>query len=179
MNINDELSKLNIEFPNAPDPVGAYVAAKTLGKILIISGQISMSKDGELIKGKLGKEFSTKEGYNAAHRCALSIVAQAKKACNGDLTKIKSCPTCIYILKSTYIGYKDFNKKIQVFNDEDIILDIFLDPTSVDIDETTVTAQRRQMKITDSPAAVEIIESTAISCYHVAPLTKLPREKYH
>ena len=50
-----------------------------------------MSENGDLIKGKLGKELNTEEGYKAAKRCALSIVAQAKKACGGDLTKIKSC----------------------------------------------------------------------------------------
>ena len=50
-----------------------------------------MKENGELIKGKVGKDLSTEDGYNAAKRCALSIIAQAKKACDGDLSKIKSC----------------------------------------------------------------------------------------
>ena len=50
-----------------------------------------MNKDGELIKGKLGKDLDVDKGYEAAERCALSLIAQVKKACDGDLSKIKSC----------------------------------------------------------------------------------------
>ena len=91
MSAEENLKNLNIELPKAADPVGSYLATKVAGKILFISGQISMSENGDLIKGKLGKELNTEEGYKAAKRCALSIVSQAKKACGGDLTKIKSC----------------------------------------------------------------------------------------
>ena len=124
MSFEKKIKELNITLPKAADPVGAYVAAKTLGKILFISGQISMSKDGELIKGKLGKEFNTKEGYDAAHRCALSIVAQAKKACNGDLTKIKSCIKLTGFVNST----DDFIEQPKVINGaSDLIASIFGD----------------------------------------------------
>ena len=91
MNFEDKIKDLNLTLPKAADPVGSYLATKVSGKILFISGQISMSENGDLIKGKLGKELNTEEGYKAAKRCALSIVSQAKKACGGDLTKIKSC----------------------------------------------------------------------------------------
>ena len=91
MNFEDKIKDLNLTLPKAADPVGSYLATKVAGKILFISGQISMSENGDLIKGKLGKELNTEEGYKAAKRCALSIVSQAKKACGGDLTKIKSC----------------------------------------------------------------------------------------
>ena len=79
MTVEDKIKKLNITLPSAASPVGSYVATKTIGKFLYISGQISMNDKGELIKGKLGKEFDTEAGYNAAKRCALSIIAQAKK----------------------------------------------------------------------------------------------------
>jgi enamine deaminase RidA (YjgF/YER057c/UK114 family) len=91
MSFENKIKDLNLTLPNAANPVGSYLATKVAGKVLFISGQISMSENGELIKGKLGKELNTEEGYKAAKRCALSIVAQAKKACGGDLTKIKSC----------------------------------------------------------------------------------------
>ena len=70
MNFEKKIKDLNITLPKAADPVGSYVATKTLNKILFISGQISMSEKGELIKGKVGQELSTKEGYDAAQRCA-------------------------------------------------------------------------------------------------------------
>ena len=91
MNFEDNIKKNNILLPKAADPVGSYVASKIIGKLLFISGQISMDAEGKLIKGKVGKDLDVDEGYKAAERCALSIVAQAKKACNNDLSKIKNC----------------------------------------------------------------------------------------
>ncbi len=91
MSVEENLKKNNIKLPKAAEPVGAYVATKIAGSFLFISGQISMNENGELIKGKLGKDLNVDNGYKAAERCALSLVAQAKKACNDDLSKIKSC----------------------------------------------------------------------------------------
>ena len=91
MSAEENIKKLNLNLPKAPDPVGSYVAAKISGKLLFISGQISIDANGNLIKGKLGKELDVKKGYEAAERCALNIIAQAKKICSEDLSKIKSC----------------------------------------------------------------------------------------
>ena len=91
MTYEDNLKKLNIKLPEAKAPVGNYVATKISGKMLFVSGQISIDENGELIKGKVGKDLDTEAGYNAAKRCGLSIVAQVKKACGDDLSKVKSC----------------------------------------------------------------------------------------
>ena len=90
MSIDNKIKELGFELPNAADPVGSYVAAKIVGKLLYISGQISIDKDGKLIKGKIGGDLTVEDGYKAAGRCALSIVSQAKKACENDLSKINS-----------------------------------------------------------------------------------------
>lgn len=91
MNFEDNLKKYNIILPEAASPVGSYVATKISNNFLFISGQISMNENGKLITGKIGKDLNTDDGYNAAKRCAISIISQAKKACGGDLSKIKSC----------------------------------------------------------------------------------------
>ena len=91
MNFENNIKKNKIILPKAAEPVGSYVASKITGKILFISGQISINEKGELIRGKVGKDLDTDAGYHAAKRCALNIIAQAKKACNDDLSKIKSC----------------------------------------------------------------------------------------
>ena len=96
MSYDDKIKQLNIILPKAADPVGSYVATKITGKLLFISGQISIDESGNLIKGKIGKDLNTEDGYNAAKRCALSIIAQVKKACNDDLSKIKSCICLLY-----------------------------------------------------------------------------------
>jgi len=91
MNYDDKIKELEIELPEAKAPVGNYVATKISGKMLFVSGQISIDKNGELIKGKVGKDLDTQAAYEAAKRCAMSIVAQVKKACDNDLSKVKSC----------------------------------------------------------------------------------------
>jgi len=121
-NIDKNLKEQNITLPNATEPVGSYLATKITGKLLYISGQISISEDGELIKGKLGKDLNTEEGYLAAKRCALSIIAQAKKACNEDLSKIKSCVKLTGFVNST----TDFIEQPKVINGaSDLIVSVF------------------------------------------------------
>ena len=124
MSANENIEKLKIILPEAKAPVGNYVATKITGKILFISGQISIDENGQLIKGKVGKDLDTDAGYNAAKRCALSIVAQAKKACEDDLSKIKSCVKLTGFVNST----DDFTEQPKVINGaSDIIVSVFGD----------------------------------------------------
>jgi|TARA_B100000959_G_scaffold256464_1_gene289693 enamine deaminase RidA (YjgF/YER057c/UK114 family) len=89
--IEKNINKLGITIPDAPGPVGAYVAFKFVNKLLFISGQLSVDSNGRFIKGKVGKDIDLKKGQEAAKLCAINIIAQAKKACSGDLEKISSC----------------------------------------------------------------------------------------
>ena len=91
MSAEDNIKNLNIKLPTAPAPVGSYVATKIVNNILYVSGQVSIDENGNLIKGKIGKDLNLDDGYNAAARCALSITAQVKRACDNDLSKVKSC----------------------------------------------------------------------------------------
>ncbi len=101
MKFDDKIKELKIKLPEAKPPVGNYVATKVIGKMLFVSGQISVDKDGQLIKGKVGKDLDTEAGYNAAKRCALNIIAQVKKACDNDLSKVKSCVKLTGFVNST------------------------------------------------------------------------------
>ena len=122
--IENKIKSLNINLPEPKAPVGAYVATKIVGKLLFISGQISINEKGELIKGKIGQELSTEDGYNAAKRCGLSIISQVKNACDDDLSKIKSCIKLTGYVNST----EDFIEQPKVINGaSDIIASIFGD----------------------------------------------------
>ena len=124
MNAEDNLKKMNIVLPESANPVGSYIATKISNKFLFISGQISIDENGNLIKGKLGKDLNTDKGYKAAERCALNIIAQAKKACGEDLSKIKSCIKLTGFVNST----EDFIEQPKVINGaSDIIARIFGD----------------------------------------------------
>ncbi len=122
MNIEDKIKELNLVLPVAANPVGSYVAAKIINNLLYISGQVSINENGELIKGKLGKELNTDDGYKAAERCALNIISQAKKACDGDLNRIKSCIKLTGFVNST----NDFIEQPKVINGaSDIVSKVF------------------------------------------------------
>jgi len=122
MSFEEKIKELKIELPEAKAPVGSYVATKISGKLLYVSGQISMSSNGELIKGKVGKNLNTEEAYKAAERCGLSIVAQVKKACEDDLSKVKSCIKLTGFVNST----EDFTDQPKVINGaSDLIASIF------------------------------------------------------
>ena len=77
MDFENKIKELKINLPDAKPPVGSYVATKIVGNLLYISGQISISENGELIKGKVGKNLSVDDGYKAAERCGLNIISQA------------------------------------------------------------------------------------------------------
>ena len=122
MNYQKNLEKLGLKLPEAKAPVGNYVATKITGKMLFVSGQISINEKGELIKGKVGKDLSVDDGYKAAERCGLSIVSQAKTACHGDLSKIKSCVKLTGFVNST----DNFTDQPKVINGaSDLIASIF------------------------------------------------------
>ena len=120
--IEDKLKKLNIILPEPKAPVGAYVATKMVGKLLFISGQISIDENTKLITGKIGKDLNLDQGYNAAKRCGLSIIAHVKSACGGDLDKIKSCVKLTGYVNST----DDFKDQPKVINGaSDLIASVF------------------------------------------------------
>ena len=122
MSFQKKIDELKLVLPEAKAPVGNYVATKISGKMLFISGQISIDENGQLIKGKVGKDLDSDSGYNAAKRCALSIIAQVKKACDNDLTKIKSCIKLTGFVNST----DDFTDQPKVINGaSDLIASVF------------------------------------------------------
>jgi len=124
MNFEEKINELKIKLPEAKAPVGSYLATKITGKMLFISGQISISENGELIKGKVGKDLTTDEAYQAAKRCGLSIVSQVKEACGGDLSKIKSCIKLTGFVNST----DDYIEQPKVINGaSDLVASIFGD----------------------------------------------------
>ena len=120
--IEEKIKSLNINLPQPKAPVGAYVATKIVGKLLYISGQISIDENSKLITGKVGKNLNLEEGYRAAERCGLSIIAHVKNACGGDLDKIKTCIKLTGYVNST----DDFKDQPKIINGaSDILAKIF------------------------------------------------------
>ena len=122
MSFEEKIKELKIVLPEAKAPVGSYIAAKKVGNLLFISGQISINSNGDLIKGKIGKDLSLEDGYNAAKNCGLSIISQVKKACDDDLSKVKSCIKLTGFVNST----DDFIDQPKIINGaSDLIASVF------------------------------------------------------
>ena len=85
-----------------------YVIA---GKLVHVSGQISADANGQ-IKGKLGAGMSVEDGAAAAKACAISLLAQLKKACDGDLSRLKRVVKLVGFVNST----PDFTDQPKVIN---------------------------------------------------------------
>ena len=108
----EKLKQLNIELPKAPDPVGAYVPFKKITNLLYISGQLPIGPDGEITKGKIGKDLTLEDGQKASKLCVINILAQASKAMNGNLDLIKNCIKITGFVNST----DDFFDQPKVIN---------------------------------------------------------------
>ena len=124
MSVEEKIKSLKINLPNPKSPVGSYSASKIVGNLLYVSGQISTNLNGELIKGKVGKDLNVQEGYEAAKMCGLAIISQVKKACKDDLSKVKSCVKLTGYVNST----DSFTDQPKVINGaSEIIANIFGD----------------------------------------------------
>jgi enamine deaminase RidA (YjgF/YER057c/UK114 family) len=88
-NIDQRLEQLDIKLPTPPAPVASYVPYVVSGKLVFVSGQVTVAPDGLKYVGIVGKDISLEDGKAAARLCAINIIAQLKAACGGDLDKVK------------------------------------------------------------------------------------------
>ncbi|MCA0941591.1 RidA family protein [Yangia mangrovi] len=121
--ITARLEELGLTLPDAPAPAANYVPYVQSGAMLYVSGQISMDADG-LITGKLGDTLDVEAGAKAAQRCALALIAQAKAACGGDLSKLKRVVKLVGFVNST----PEFTEQPKVINGaSDLMVAVFGD----------------------------------------------------
>ncbi|GHF08671.1 hypothetical protein GCM10016455_31980 [Aliiroseovarius zhejiangensis] len=105
------LAELGVTLPDAPAPAANYVPYVKIGDLVHVSGQISM-KDGAFLTGKLGQTMTAEEGAEAARSCAISLLAQVKAACQGDLDRLQRVVKLVGFVNST----ADFGDQPKVIN---------------------------------------------------------------
>ncbi|WP_300059141.1 RidA family protein [uncultured Roseobacter sp.] len=111
MSIASRLADLGVSLPDAPAPAANYVPFVKVGSTLYVSGQISNGPDG-LVTGKLGAELDVPAGAEAAKLCAISLLAQVKAACDGDIERLVRVVKLTGFVNST----ADFTDQPKVIN---------------------------------------------------------------
>lgn len=111
MTITQRLADMGIALPDAPAPAANYVPFVQVGNTLYVSGQISNGPDG-FITGKLGADLDVEAGAAAAKACAISLLAQVKAACGGDLERLVRVVKLTAFVNST----QDFTDQPKVVN---------------------------------------------------------------
>lgn len=86
--IEARLAELGVTLPDAPAPAANYVPFVTAGQLVFVSGQVSKGDNG-LITGRLGEDLDVDAGAEAARCCALSLLAQLRAACDGELDRLE------------------------------------------------------------------------------------------
>jgi enamine deaminase RidA (YjgF/YER057c/UK114 family) len=109
--IEARLAELGVSLPDAPAPAANYVPHVTVGEIVHVSGQVAMA-DGEFVVGKLGADMDVEAGAAAARACAISLLAQVKAACGGDLDRLVRVVKLTGFVNST----PDFGDQPKVVN---------------------------------------------------------------
>ncbi|MFV0244144.1 MAG: RidA family protein [Qingshengfaniella sp.] len=109
--VTARLKDLGITLPDAPAPAANYVPYVRSGAMLYVSGQVSSGPEG-LITGKLGDTLDVATGAGAARACALSLLAQVRAACDGDLSRLKRVVKLTGFVNST----PDFTDQPKVIN---------------------------------------------------------------
>ncbi|WP_300017574.1 RidA family protein [uncultured Roseobacter sp.] len=111
MSIASRLADLGVSLPDAPAPAANYVPFVQVGSTLYVSGQISNGPDG-LVTGKLGADMQVEGGAAAARLCAISLLAQVKAACGGDIDRLDRVVKLTGFVNST----ADFTDQSKVIN---------------------------------------------------------------
>lgn len=152
MNIENRIEELGIKLPVPPTPVATYSVCKKSGNLVFVSGQGPIIEGRQMYTGKVGREVSCEEGYQAARYCGINLLAQLKNYL-GDLDKVKQ----VVHLKGFVASASDFTEQPKVINgSSDLMVEVF-----GEAGRHTRCALGTNVLPTDIPVEVELVVEIA------------------
>ena len=121
MSAEQRIKELGLSLPSGSAPAANYANAVRTGNLLFISGKAPLPENGKLPKGRLGREFSTEDGYRFARSAALDLIAVMKTEL-GSLDQVARVVEVQGFLNAT----ADFEDHAKVLNGcSDLLVEIF------------------------------------------------------
>lgn len=116
------IESMGLAFPPPAPPAANYVPYYKIGSMVYISGQLPANGKELKFIGKVGRDFTTDEGYDAAKLCALNILSQLNQATNQDLSLVRNCVKLTGFVNCT----EDFTEQPEVINGaSDLMIRVF------------------------------------------------------
>lgn len=123
LGVEETLAEMGLELPELTPPVANYVRAVRTGDLVFLAGHGPLGPDGTYITGKIDSELSVEEGYEAARRTALALLASLKAEI-GDLDQVKRVVRVFGMVNSD----PDFTEQPQVINGcSDLLVELYGD----------------------------------------------------
>lgn len=117
------LKQRGITLSEPQKPLANYVNAVRVGNLLFLAGKGPTKPDGSNITGKVGKDLTIEQGYEAAQLTAINHLA-VLKAELGSLNKVKRIVKVLGMVNCT----EDFKDQPKVINGySDLMVEIFGD----------------------------------------------------
>ena len=76
--VEEKLGEMGYTLPSPPTPGGNYIPGYKAGNLVFLAGVTSRRADGTRIVGKIGRDLTVEQGYEAARVCALNSLANLK-----------------------------------------------------------------------------------------------------
>ncbi len=105
------LKELGIVLPQPPKPVAVYEPAVRVGNVLYTSGHGPNRPDGSSVQGKVGRELTREQGYDAAKLVGMNILSTVRNTL-GSLDKVVRLVKVLGLVNCT----DDFAHQPQVIN---------------------------------------------------------------
>ncbi len=124
MQIEQKIADMGLELASPGAPIANFIPAVRTGNLLFVAGHLPRQPDGTVLNpGKVGREVSEEQGYEAAKLAMINCLASIKAAV-GDLDKVKQVVKLLVMVNAD----TEFDRQFIVGNGaSDLLVELYGD----------------------------------------------------